>query len=499
MVSVAKKAISGAAWSISTSMGSRAVSLIGTLVLARFLVPEEYGEVSAASIMVTTANAFSTLGVGTYVIANPKAPRSETFHATAGHVLIGFFVLLGAVALRNPLGPVFDSPNMGKFVPGLALAMMMDRIAFIPERTLLRDLRFRIVAIMRSLAEVLFTAVSLGLVICGFGAMCIVWGNLARSGFRLLITLTAASRRDWLEPHPFHWATMKKLATYGFTQTLGGLAYFASRRWDNILVSRYFGPAMMGTYNYAYNLADVPATQVGEQITDVLQASFPHLEPEKRAGALIRSTTLLGLIIFPLAVGLGATAPTVVHAFFNRKWLDIAPMLMLLSVLSVPRPISGGLHAYLMARNHVRTVAILDWLQLAMVMGFIMSFGRLGPRWTCLAVGLAFMLRLLGDMWAVQKHGGAPMGKLLRSILPPLAACVPLLGAVVGVRYGMQYLGVRPVISLVAEVTVGVLVYIGSALVIARDASRDLLGVVRSALERRRPAANPPTEAPPTA
>jgi PST family polysaccharide transporter len=81
-------------------------------------------------------------------------------------------------------------------------------------------------------------------------------------------------------------------------------------------------------YNLAYNLADVPAIQVGEQIGDVLLPSFARMDPAHRPDALVRSMTLLALVVFPLAVGLGAVAPTLVATIFNARWRPIAPMLV---------------------------------------------------------------------------------------------------------------------------------------------------------------------------
>ena len=73
----------------------------------------------------------------------------------------------------------------------------------------------------------------------------------------------------------------------------------------------------MGAYNLAYNVADVPAVQVGEQIGDVLLPSFAKLEPAARKAALVRSTGLLALVTFPLAVGLGAIAQPLVDALLR--------------------------------------------------------------------------------------------------------------------------------------------------------------------------------------
>jgi len=490
MTPVAKRAIRGAAWTIATSVGSRALGLVGTLAIVRYLRPDEFGEVSAASVVTLSANQISTLGTGMYVIAYPKAGRDKIFHATAWHIASGALALLAVVLLRGPLGPMFDTPLMGRFVPGLALSVLLDRIGYVPERVLVRDLRFGQVSLARTAGELGYTTVSVGTAMLGWGAMSIVYGNLARSILRLVLTVAPVDRRDWCEPHPIRKQTLLELLGYGTTVSIAGVAAFAQRRWDNLLVSRLFGPAVMGAYSLAYNLADIPAVQVGEQITDVLLASFAHVEAENRERSLLRATALLGLIMFPLAVGLGATAPSIVRTFFDRKWADVAPMLMLLSVLSVPRPVAGALTAYLHAMKRPRTVMWLEWFSVALLLGGIATVGRAGPRWACGAVGAAFCLRALATMWVIQRRDGTRVHAFLVKLLPPLGACLPMVAAILIVRHGLGHVGVPSGVSLIAETAVGGIVYVAAALVIARQASRELIELARRGFARGQGAAH---------
>jgi PST family polysaccharide transporter len=480
-VSLGRKAVRGATWSVASSFAARALGLAGTLLLVRYIAKVEYGEVNAAAVVVLTANQLSTLGVGMYVIAYPKADRAVAFHATLLHLLLGVGALAIAVALRRPLGPVFDVPLMGRYVPGMALSVLIDRLSFMPERILVRDLRFPTVGVARSLGELAYTGGSLALAMRGWGGMSIVLGNVARSVVKGTIIIAAADRRDWLAPAPLRRDTLKVLTSYGAVVSLGGFAAFAARRWDNLLVSRFFGPAVLGAYNLAYNLADVPAVQVGEQVTDVMLSSFAQMEPERRKSALLRSMGLIALIMFPLAAGLGAVAPTLVATVFRPEWADVAPMLMFLSVLSVPRPIAGAIGAYLQAVGRARAATILECVHLVLLLAALATIGRAGPLFACGAVGATFVVRALANMWTVRASDGIPIRRFLAPLLAPLLACLPMVAAVVGIRLALGETALPGWMQLAAEVVAGALVYVAAALVIAREASRDLL---RLALRR---------------
>jgi PST family polysaccharide transporter len=410
------------------------------------------------------------------------------FHATVWHLSLGVVALAIAVLLRHPLEPIVNAPGMAAFVPLLALSVLIDRIGFMPERILVRDMKFRAVGLSRTVGELTYTGVSVGLAVIGWGGMAIVWANVARSVLRTFLMLRAADRRDWLTPGPLSGETTRTLFAFGLPLSVGAFAGFAARRVDNLLVSGFFGPGVMGAYNLAYNLADIPAVQVGEQIGDVLLPSFAQLAPEKRPDALVRSTTLLALIMFPLAIGLGAIAPTAVQAFFDKRWAEVGPMLMFLSALSVTRPIGWTISSYLQARDRPRLVMILEGFKVIALIAAICTIGRQGPLWTCGAVGVAFALHALASLAAVQLIDGVPLWKFLWRLFPPLLACVPMVGAiwvVRVVRVGFLHLP-NPYLGLVAETTVGAVAYVIAAFIIAGSASREFVKLLKHALGKRR-------------
>lgn len=464
-------------------MGSRAIGLVGTLIVTRFITPADYGEVSVAAVLVMTANQLSTIGFGQYLIAKPNAPRSLAFHVTSFHVLLGVLTLGLLLAGGGALGPALDAPRMARFLPGLVLSGLLDRVAYVPERILVRDLRFGPLSMARTVGDLAHSAVSVTLAALGWGGTAIVMGNVVRSGARMFAFVASVERRDWLEPCRLSLRQTRELVAFGVPMALGALCAFAARRWDNLLVSRLFGPGPTGMYNLAYNLADVPAIQVGEQIGDVLLPSFARLEVARRPAALLRSMALLSLVVFPLAVGLGAVAPTLVAVIFDARWRPLAPMLVLLSALSVARPIGWTVASYLQARELPRLIFWLEAFKLVLLVGGILTFGRRSPLWTCVAVGVSFAVHALASLWVVRQIDHVSLRRSLGSVVPALGACLVLVAAVLLVRSGLLAWGnVRPALALAFEVLGGALGYVLAALVLARDASRDLIAKLRDAL-----------------
>ncbi len=481
--SVARRALRGVAWTLPTSLGARAVGLVGTLVMARFLAPAEYGEVAAAATVVSSASSVTVLGVGLYLVTRPSVTRAEVFLATSWFLGIGVATLAGTWALSGTLGAWVGAPGLRRFVPILVMSALLDRVGYVPERMAVRELRFARISLARALGDLTYTGVSVLLAARGLGGMAIAWGIAARSVLRLALTLPAVGWRDWLEPHRMRLATFAEILGFGASVSVTAIATFAMRRWDSLLVSRYFGAGAMGAYDYAYNLADTPATAIGEQMTDVVTAAFRHFDPRTRAAALVRSCTMLSLIMLPLAFGLGAVAHTLVQAFLPESWAGVATMLQTLSVLSAARPLALVAIGYLYVSQRQGLVMWLELLSLAAVLVAIPTSAPLGLGWTCGAVGTVFVLRALGAMWFVRRLGGIRISSLLSPQVKPLLGCLVMVATILAVRPSIQELPAAG--RLVIEVGLGGCVYLASAALFFRSESRQLLGTIRSALSGR--------------
>src|SRR5499426_726836 len=99
-MSLARKAARGALWTVMSSIGGRAVGVVGTLVMTRFLHPDQIGEVSDATIIVMTANWLTIWGFGQYAVVRGRGPDATevTWHATVAYAVLGTLAL-GLVAL----------------------------------------------------------------------------------------------------------------------------------------------------------------------------------------------------------------------------------------------------------------------------------------------------------------------------------------------------------------------------------------------------------------
>lgn len=482
-MTVIHRATAGAAWTIASSLLSRGVGVLGTLIMTRFLAPEVMGEVTTATVLAFTASWATQLGLTQYVMLRANGGAEPIFHATVAGLLLSS-TALGLMALASPLLEVwFDTPNLAEYLPGMAIAVLIRRFASVPDKLLLARMRFRTVAMATASGEVVYAIAAVTLVTTTqLGGHAIIVANIIQSCIIAGITIGACGVRSWLTPVKLRWERFREILVFGLPMGLESFLYEIARYGDKLMFTKLFGPARTGEYSLAYNLADIPAVQVGEQVSNVLLPTLLQFEGERRKQVLVRTIGLLSLVTFPMAVGLGAVAHTLIEVLLPEKWQGVAPFLVVLAAVSVFRPINGLISQYLISIERIRDLMRLEMLRVAVLFIGILVLGQFGPLWAATAVGVAGLAHLLLLVRSVHGDGQFRRG-VWRVLRVPLVACALMSASVLMARHFIENIAPHDLVLLAAEITFGGIAYVGALFLFARaqlDDVRDLaLGLLR--------------------
>jgi len=483
-MSIGGIAARGVAWNILFGSGARALQLIGTLVLTHFIAPDAYGAVLAASITVLLVGTLTTFSFGQYLIAKRASP-AIAFQASVIHIVIGIFSMLFVFAARDTLASWVDSPTMAPFVAGFALAHFFERIRYVPERLLLRALQFRTMATIYGAGELVYTIVALALAPT-YGAYSIVVATLVRSLLMCALFLRFAPLREWLAPHRIEWATARMLFAYGVPITAASVADRLATRWDNLIVSKLFGPAIMGQYNLSYSVAEVPINHVAEHIGEVLMPAFSRMSEAERKPAVVRAAALMSLLISPLGVGLAAIAPTLTTALFNPAWAEIGSMLTILSIMTVMKPMTWSATAYLQAIGRTQLIMGLAVGRAVVVLTLLTVLGLMGgPLWACVGVCIGMAGHTVVTIVLTGRVTGVDARACLVGVGRPLIACIPVFLAVLACREVCTAFDIPAIVGIFVEVLAGAAAYFAAAFIVARSTAFEFIRLARATLSRR--------------
>jgi lipopolysaccharide exporter len=485
-MSIGRQAAHGVAWYMGLGVSTRVITLISTFILARYFAPDAFGAVVTAQIAVLTTNVFTSFAFGQYLIAK-RAPAEIAAQAAIIHVGLGIIATAVVVSARGPLGDLIGAPEMGHYVLGYAVSfLLLDRIRNIPERLMMRALRFRALATINGIGELVYIAASLATVF-HLHEYALMIGALARSLIMTIIVLRVSPPSEWLVRTRLQLATIRDLFMYGLPIMISSITDNATTKWDNLIVARLFGPGVMGNYQYAYTLADMPISNVAEHIGEVLMPSFSRMEDDQRRTAVVRAANLMGLVVAPLGVGLAAVAPTVIAAVFKPVWAGAAPMLQILGVAMVFRPMTWSAIAYAQAVQRTGVVMLSSFMRVIIVLSLVAVGGILGgPEGACYGAGAGFALHSTITIITAGRATDLPVGAYLVAVGRPLLPCIPMFLGVVALQRGLAAAGLPLVASLALQIVAGAVIYVGAAFVLLRSHVNELIRLGREFLRRRR-------------
>ncbi|MEA2293678.1 MAG: hypothetical protein QOE86_1317 [Solirubrobacteraceae bacterium] len=468
----------GVAWVAGARLGSQLLQFASTIVLARLLVPSDYGLIAIVWTFTSFAFLLSDLGLGASLVQRDRLAPEDAATAFWINAVAGVVLTLLVVALSGALAQLFGEPRLG---PLLALAGVGYAIAMtvVPIAILERQLRFRAIALIDIGSFTLGTVISIACAAAGVGAASLVIGPLVTTG---VTTVSAFAISRWLPRARPTRAAARRLVGFGGHLTGFNILNFWARNADNLLLGKVGGPTVLGLYNRAYMLMLMPINQVGGVLGRVLLPVFSRLAGDRaRLGsAFLRVGRTGGIITFPLLFGLAAVAANFVPVAFGERWTGMVPLLVVLA-LSGPPQIVGVLSGVLcQATGQPRLLS--TWGNLTNVTVVLAIL--IGLPWKAEGVAVAFAVNAYLVLPIVLVPVRRTLGLGLRDVaranaLPFLAAGAMGL-AVAGLGRLLDAV-TAPAVVLVVQVAAGAAIYLG----LLRAADPRALTEVVALLRRR--------------
>jgi O-antigen/teichoic acid export membrane protein len=373
----------GAVLSVTMRWTDRLIGLISTLVLARLLLPADFGVVAMASVVVGLIDTLLDLGVNMALIQNRNATRAD-FDTAWTLRLLQAMLAAAILGLGAPFAAdYFHDERVTDVVRVMAISVLiggLDNIgvvAFHKNMEFGRDFRF---FFLRRLAG--FTAtISLAFILRSYWAMPL--GTLTARIVGLGLSYWLHDFRPRLALTRFNalwsfsqWVLVRNLGQYGLTQL------------DKFLVGSRTNTTMMGGYSLADEVAAIPT---GELLAPLGRVLFPNFvramgDQERLHGLFCKALGVQTLIALPAGFGLILVAPDAIRLMLGEQWLYIIPLVQILAVMNVLGVLSHSAIHLLLAMGKVRLQALFIWVQI-----ILLAIGTLVAFPTADTQGIAFI------------------------------------------------------------------------------------------------------------
>lgn len=332
-----QRTIRGANWNMLRVILQTVVSLGSTVVVARILTPEDFGLLATAMIFVGFAEIISNVGMGSAVIQRKDLDEAKIRTATTLSVLLGLLLLAGIWLVSEPIALFFGDPRIGPVVRVLGFAVLLSALSTVSRGLIMRRMDFRRLFFIDSAGHIIgYVGVVITLALLGYGVWSMVLGTLATNFLGALFSFLSEPFRMTLSPKR---DDLRTLLSYGGGMSLSSVVGYFARKSDYFVIGKFLDQAMLGLYNRAYHLINLPLRKITGTLGSVMFASYAEVQdnlPRLRQ-VYLRVLSVTSLITFPVFIGMLVCGEYVITGLYGERWAAAVPVFQVLCLMGLVR------------------------------------------------------------------------------------------------------------------------------------------------------------------
>jgi O-antigen/teichoic acid export membrane protein len=337
---LSQQTIAGLGWTLGTQVVNQGSRFLISVVLARLLVPADFGLLGMVLVFTGFAGLFGDFGFGQSLIQREKIEerhRSSVFWLSLG---MGF-LLAGITAAAAPLTAHFyREPRLVSVMMLIAVSFPLASLSVVQKALLSRGMKFRALGLIDVANSIIIGIAAIALALRGFGVWSLVWQQIL---YCVVMAVGTWWVLGWRPQLIFDLRAVKELFGFSANLTAFSVVNYWTRNTDNMLVGRVLGSASLGIYSRAYNLMLLPLSQVTWVVARVMFPAMSRLQNDKLRvkNIYLRTVSIIGLITFPLMLGLLAVTDHFVLALYGSAWAELIPVLRVFCILGMTQAVTS--------------------------------------------------------------------------------------------------------------------------------------------------------------
>ena len=461
MISTIKhKAVNAVIWSGVERLSGQLIRFVIGVILARLLMPAEFGLIGMLAIFMGVAQVFVNCGFGEGLIQKQNATHCD--ECSVFYLNIAFGVFVGALlyAAAPLIANFYHQPILISLTRLMALDVVISSFGIVQTMLLTKEIDFKTQLKVSVIATVISGGVAVVMAMQGFGVLSLAAQVLIGDALRVILLWVF---HGWRPTAVFSLASLRELLPYGSRLFASGLLNSIFTEIYSLIIGRIYAPAALGLFTRARQMQQLP---VDNLCSIVGRVSFPVFASVQHDKALLKrgvrkAARGLVMINFPLMIGLAVVARPLVLVLLTKKWEACVPYIQLLCVGGTLYPISL-IHLNALAAQGRSDLffrlEVIKKVVLAISVAITFRFGVKGLLIGDIVVSTIscclnsfYSVRLIGYSWKEQILDLLPyLGiSALMGACVWLAGWLPAWGGAWGGNYG----------QLAAEVATGIAVY----------------------------------------
>lgn len=466
-------------WRFAERCGAQLVTFIVSIVLARILAPEDYGQIALITVFTTIMQVFVDSGLGTALIQKKDADDldfSSVFYFNFVICLVLYVVMFVAAPF---IAGFYRDSSLTPIIRVISLTIIISGVKGIQQSYVSRNMLFKRF-FYSTLGGTIFSAfLGIALAYTGFGVWAIVAQQLSNTAIDTLILWLTVK---WRPKRMFSWRRLKVLLSFGWKMLASSLLDTVYNNVRSLIIGKMYSSSDLAYYDQGKKFPNVIVTNINTSIDSVL---LPTMASAQDDADRVKSMTRRAIktstyIMAPLLMGLAFCAEPIVGLVLTDKWLPCVPFLRIFCITYMFYPIHTANLNAIKAMGRSDLFLKLEIVKKVVGIALLLSTMWFGVMAMAYSLLISSVLSQIINSWPNRKLLRYGYLEQLKDILPGIALAV-LMGCCVNL-VGLFHL--TNIVTLLIQIPLGALMYIVASALLHLESFEYMRNLIRPMIKK---------------
>ncbi|WP_153389391.1 lipopolysaccharide biosynthesis protein [Acinetobacter wanghuae] len=344
--------INSVKWVLISQISKILCQVAVLILLARLMLPSEYGLIALASIIVALGMLFRDMGTSAAIIQKNLLNNKVINAVFLLNMLLGILVCAFLMASAQFFSAYFSQEKLSNVIILLSLTFPILSLATTQKALMERESDFKKLAFIECSSIILSTMLCILTAVIGGGVYSIVVQAISNA---LISTILIVNSSGWsIRNVRFKdIKNIKELVSFSGNLFAFNLVNYSYRNADKYIIGKNMTTTVLGAYDLSYKIMLFPIQTLTSVLSRAFFPAFSKLQNNDKAfkELFTRNTISVSLLSFPMLTGLMALREDFVSFTFGKEWLLVSSLLLWLCPVGMIQALGSSTGSVLMAKG----------------------------------------------------------------------------------------------------------------------------------------------------
>lgn len=419
--SLTDKTISGLNWSFVSNNLIAVINIVIGIILARLLLPQDFGLLGMTYIFIGFAELFVTMGMGAAVQRVKNISEDHIRFATTLTIISSAAIYLILWFAAPYIADFYKENRIIPIIRVLSSIFLIQGLITVSYGIIRRELDFKYIMKIDITSNIVgYGLTSSILAFLGYGVWSLVFGRIVSAIISAIIIMIRIPIK--LKPL-IKKKEFKDLVGFGGGISISNFLFYASSNVDLLIIGKFLNPHMLGLYTRALNLMKESLTKITGGIYNVLFPAFAAVQdnPEKLKIAYYRTIQTVSYFVYPILISMIVAAEFVIKGLFGSKWGGAVTSFQLLGIAGLLRVTLQYSGALAHATGRVYVEAMQQFVYFLLLGGCALYAVKFGIEGVAVSIIVANLWLFIAQSWLSIKIINSNWLEFFKAMIPGFA------------------------------------------------------------------------------